>query len=106
MKNINLTKQDIISRIGYFRNKKGFSAYELSLRLGYSYNYFYRVETGEIQLTIDLLLQVLEILEVTTFEFFYPNLTDFEIDKQNLELLKSLNTEEKKSLLTILKINK
>ena len=106
MEKLNLNKQEILTRIGYFRNKKKLSAYELSLRLGHSCNYFYRIETGEIQLTIDLFLQVLEILEVSTFEFFYPNLDTFDLDMQNLNLLKNLNEEEKQSLLTLLKIKK
>lgn len=68
----NLTKEDIINRIGYFRNKKNISAYKLGLELGHSKTYFYRIESGEIALTLDLFLETLEVLGVTTTEFFSP----------------------------------
>ncbi len=106
MKKYNLTKQDILGRIGYFKNKKGISSYELSLRLGHNKTYFYRVESGEINLTIDQLLQVLEILGVSTFEFFYPDLDGYNDDLKNLDILNSLNEDEKQSLMTILKIKR
>lgn len=106
MENMNFTKEEILNRIGYFRNKKNISAYELGMQLGHSKNYFYRVESGEIQLTIDLLLQTLEILNVSTFEFFYPSLESFNTDIEDLKLLKSLTSEERKSIITLLKIKK
>lgn len=106
MENLNLTKEEILNRIGFFRNKKNMSAYELGMRLGHTKNYFYRIESGEIQLTVELLLQALEILGVSTFEFFYPNLDSFTSDIEDLELIKSLNLEERKSIITLLKIKK
>lgn len=99
MKNINLTKQEILNRIGYFRNKKNISAYKLGLELGHAKTYFYRIESGEIQLALDTFLDVLSILEVSTFEFFYPDLENFEKDKNNLTFIKSL-TDEQLNLLT------
>lgn len=47
MENINLSKKEIINRIGYFRNLRNISAYKLGLELGHSKTYFYRVESGE-----------------------------------------------------------
>ena len=104
MKNLNLTKQEILNRIGYFRNKKNISAYKLGLELGHAKTYFYRIESGEIQLTLDTFLEVLSILEISTFEFFYPDLENYEKDKNNFSLFKSLDAEQINSLLTILKI--
>ena len=66
MNNFNFNHEEIIARIGYFRNKKNISAYDLSLQLGHSKNYFYRIESGETALTMELFLKVLEVLEIST----------------------------------------
>lgn len=81
-----LSKKEILDRIGYFRNKQGISSYKLGLELGHSKTYFYRVESGEIQLTLDMLLDILEILKVSTSEFFCPIL-----NKDDLMLIDEYN---------------
>lgn len=106
MKNMNLSKVEILERIGYFRNKKNISAYRLGMELGHSKTYFYRVESGEITLTVDILLDVLDILGVTTAQFFYPDLNKFDKDQECLKSMETLTEEEKNSLFTILKIRK
>ncbi len=103
---LNFTREEIIARIGYFRNKKNITAYDLSLQLGHSKNYFYRIESGENALTMELFLKVLEILELTPLEFFYPNTETFASDMADLKLLKSLSAEERSSIMTLLKIKK
>ena len=69
MKN-NLTYQDIIDQIGFYMNKANVSAYDLSLKLGHSENYIYKIQSGRINLSIKTLLEILEILGITTKEFF------------------------------------
>lgn len=101
MENINLSKKEIIERIGYFRNLKKISAYKLGMELGHSKTYFYRIESGEIQLTLDILLDVLEILQVTTTEFFCPMLT--KEDKNVLETFNSLSSDSKQTILDLMK---
>ncbi len=101
MENVNLSKKEIIERIGYFRNKRNISAYKLGMELGHSKTYFYRVESGEIQLTIDMLLDVLEILQVTTTEFFCPTLK--EDDKVLLDMISSLSQENKQTIIDLMK---
>lgn len=100
---MNLTREDILNRIAYFMNKQNISAYQMSLKLGHSRNYFYRVEAGQIQLTIEVLLEVLEILNLSTSEFFYPYIDRFHKDMENLEIINSLSEEERNSLITLLK---
>ena len=97
MVNINLTKEEILNRIGYFRNLRNISAYKLGLELGHSKTYFYRVESGEIALTLDMLLDILDILQVTTTEFFCPSLKDD--DKILLEMINNLSPENKQTIL-------
>lgn len=101
MVNINLTKEEILNRIGYFRNLRNISAYKLGLELGHSKTYFYRVESGEIALTLDMLLDILDILQVTTTEFFCPSLKDD--DKNLLEMINNLSPENKQTILDIVK---
>ncbi len=101
MGNVNLSKKEIIERIGYFRNKRNISAYKLGMELGHSKTYFYRVESGEIQLTIDMLLDVLEILQVTTTEFFCPTLK--EDDTVLLDMISSLSQENKQTIIDLMK---
>lgn len=101
MKNINLSKKEIIERIGYFRNLRKISAYKLGMQLGHSKTYFYRIESGEIQLTLDIFLEVLEILQVTTTEFFCPTLK--EDDKVLLDMIGSLSIENKQTIMDLIK---
>ncbi len=101
MKNINLSKKDILQRIGYFRNLRNISAYKLGIELGHSKTYFYRIESGEIQLTIDMLLDVLDILQVSTTEFFCPTLKDDE--KELLDNIGNLSVENKQTIVELIK---
>lgn len=68
--NGNLTYQDIIDKIGFYMNKGNISAYDLSLKLGHSENYIYKIQSGRINLSIKTFLSILEILGITTKEFF------------------------------------
>ncbi len=101
MEKVNLTKKEILDRIGYFRTKKGISAYKLGVSLGHSKTYFYRIESGEIQLTIDLLLDVLDILNVSTSEFFCPFIKEDDILLFNE--ISNLSTDNRKTILELIK---
>lgn len=96
-----ITYDDVIKRIGYFRNLRNISAYKLGMELGHSKTYFYRIESGEIQLTIDMLLDVLNILHVTTAEFFCPTLK--EDDKVLLDMINNLSLESKQTIIDLIK---
>lgn len=96
MKYENLDKEEILNRIGYFRNKKNMTAYKLGMQLGHSKTYFYRIESGEIQLTIDMLLDVLDLLGVTTSEFFCPYIS-YE-DKDLIQKVLNLSSENKQTI--------
>ncbi|MBO5926256.1 MAG: helix-turn-helix transcriptional regulator [Clostridia bacterium] len=101
MENLNLSKKEIIERIGYFRNLRNISAYKLGIELGHSKTYFYRIESGEIQLTVDMLLDILDILQVTTTEFFSPTLKDD--DKKLFEMISNLSLENKQTIVDLIK---
>lgn len=101
MENINLSKQEIIDRIGYFRNLRNISAYKLGMKLGHSKTYFYRIESGEIQLTLEMLLDILEILHVTTTEFFCPILKGD--DLMLFDAIGNLSNDSKQTILDLMK---
>ena len=101
MKNENLSKKEIIDRIGYFRNQRNMSAYKVGMELGHSKTYFYRVESGEIQLNIDSLLEILEVLQVSTTEFFCPTLS--EDDFILLDMINGLSKENKRTIMDLIK---
>ena len=101
MKNINLSKKEIIDRIGYYRSLRNISAYQLGIMLGHSKTYFYRIESGEIQLTLDKFLDTLDILQVTTTEFFSSILK--EEDKDVLDLYNNLSQDSKQTILDLMK---
>ncbi|MGN0960741.1 MAG: helix-turn-helix domain-containing protein [Christensenellales bacterium] len=100
MKNTNLSKKEILERISFLRTKKNISAYKLGIELGHSKTYFYRIESGEIQLTMDLFLDILDVLNVTTSEFFCPYIN--EEDKQLLDNINSLSEKNKKTIIELI----
>ena len=100
MENINLSKKEILDRIGYIRNQKNISAYKLGMELGHSKTYFYRIESGEIQLSLDKFLEVLEILGVTTTEFFCPIIKG---DDELVSLINNLSAENKQTIIELIK---
>ena len=71
------------------------------MELGHSKTYFYRIESGEIQLTLDMLLEVLDVLQVTTAEFFCPTLK--EDDKVLFDMISDLSPENKQTIIDLIK---
>ena len=97
----NLSKKEILERISYFRTQKNMSAYKLGMELGHSKTYFYRIESGEIQLTIDMLIDILSILNVSTTEFFCPIMSEENL--KLLNLINNLSIENKQTILDLIK---
>lgn len=86
--------QQIIERLKLIRMRNHISAKDLGKLLGNSYTYFYKVEDGSIILSMPKLLEVLQLLGVTTEEFFYDDFENYKIDKEILEISKSLTKPE------------
>lgn len=95
--------KEILSRIGYVRNKANLSAREVSLRMGMSAQYVAQVESGRIVLTVEKLLQILEICDFSVERFFSPNIVDYNVDNQLKSLIEALPTDKKKSLIEFIK---
>ena len=95
--------KEILSRIGYVRNKANLSAREVSLRMGMSAQYVAQLESGRIVLTVEKLLQILEICDFSVERFFSPNIVDYNVDNELKSLIEALPTDKKKSLIEFIK---
>ena len=95
--------KEILSRIGYVRNKANLSAREVSLRMGMSPQYVAQLESGRIVLTVEKLLQILEICEFPIERFFSSNIADYQIDNELKSLINSLPADKKKNIIEFIK---
>ena len=95
--------KEILSRIGYVRNKANLSAREVSLRMGMSPQYVAQLESGRIVLTVEKLLQILEICEFPIERFFSSNIADYDVDNELKSLIESLPLSKKKNIVEFIK---
>ena len=95
--------KEILSRIGYVRNTANLSAREVSLRMGMSPQYVAQVESGRIVLTMEKLLQILEICQFPIERFFSSNIADYHIDNELKGLIETLPSEKKKNIIAFIK---
>ncbi len=95
--------KDILTRIGYVRNSANLSAREVSLRMGMSPQYVAQLESGRIVLTVEKLLQILEICNFSVERFFSSNINDYTIDNELKDLIESLPTDKKKNIIEFIK---
>ena len=87
--------KNIIDRIGYFRTQRNISARELSGRLGNDKSYITRMESGEFNLTIKKLLEILKICEVSLDEFFADNYMTYKEDLRLQNKFDNLSKNDK-----------
>ncbi len=95
--------KEVLSRIGYVRNKANLSAREVSLRMGMSPQYVAQLERGRIVLTVEKLLQILEICDFPIERFFSSNIVDYNIDNELKLLIEALPTDKKKNIIEFIK---
>ncbi len=65
-----MSLKEIIQRISYFRNLKNISARELSLLIGKHEGYINKLESHDFNLPVEVLLDIITALDITTEEFF------------------------------------
>jgi len=95
--------EDIIFRIGYFRNKKNLSARETSLQLGFSDSFVNRIERKTVELKVSTLLDFINLCEITPQEFFYEKPENYKKDMELIKLISSLSQESKDAVVNIIK---
>ena len=95
--------KEVLSRIGYIRNKANLSAREVSLRMGMSPQYVAQLESGRIVLTIEKLLQILEICDFPIERFFSSNVAEYSVDEELKLLIETLPLDKKKNIIEFIK---
>lgn len=95
--------KEILSRIGYVRNKANLSAREVSLRMGMSPQYVAQLESGRIVLTMEKLLLILEICEFPIERFFSNNIAEYNVDTELKSLIEALPIDKKKNIIEFIK---
>lgn len=94
---------DIISRIGYFRNKANLSARETSFRLNKGELYLTRIENKKVELKVSTLLELIDIFGISVYDFFYLGTDYNEEDKNILNLFNGLSKENKQFAIDFIK---
>ena len=98
-----MDKNEIISRIGYFRNKAKLSQKALSIEIDMNIGYINRLESKKDFLpSLDVLLKIIKACGVTVEEFFYEDIDNHKEDKYILNKLKELPYEKREALLKLL----
>ena len=97
---------ELVQRIRYFRNKINLSARELSLRIGKSETYINQVECRNFTVSLPVLFEIIEALEITCAEFYSDNYVAYKQDKEILDTLNALPAERKNSFLDLIKNTK
>ena len=95
--------KEIVRRVGYFRNRANLSARALSLTIGKNSAYITKMEAGEFEPSMKIVLDIIEACNTTPEEFFYEDLNTYKIDKDNLNLIKNLPEQKKIALKELLK---
>jgi transcriptional regulator with XRE-family HTH domain len=62
--------KELGQKIAKIRTAKGLSAYELSLRIGKDTSYFYKVESGKVNISYTVLCDICKVLEISPKELF------------------------------------
>ncbi len=98
-----ITYDDVVNRLGYFRNKANLSARETSMRLGYNPQFIKTIENKSIELKVRTLLEFCELVEITPQEFFYMGKEYSKEDKEVLELFSKLSKDNKHTIIELMK---
>ena len=95
--------KDIINRMGIVRNKANLSARELSLRIGMSPQYISQIENGRITLSVEKLIDILEVCDCSLEKFFSEDLEGYDADRELLYIIKTIPSDKKDNLIEFLK---
>ena len=99
-----MDKQEIIKRISQIRINANLSARALSQKIDMNDGYINRLEYKKDFLpSIEVLLKIIEECGITTEQFFYYDIDEYEKDFEIIKLLKNVSEEEKNAIITLLK---
>ena len=98
-----ITYDDIINRIGFFRNKANLSLRETSMRMGYNPQFMKTIENKSVDLKVRTLLEFCYIVDISIQDFIYLGKDYNPHDKNILELYGSLSNESKQIVVELMK---
>lgn len=90
--------KEVIYRIGYFRNKANLSARALSIEIDKNPAYITKLESGEYEPSMQVILDIINACGITPEEFFYTDITSYKTDKQSFKIIEHLSENKKKAL--------
>ena len=97
-----ITYDEIIRRLGFFRSRANLSARETSLRLGYSEQFIKRIENKSVELKVKTLLDFCEVVDISPLDFFYLGNDYNKDDKTVLDAFNALSSDSKRTILELM----
>lgn len=94
--------KEIINRVGYFRNKANLSARALSLEIDKNPAYITKLEAGEYEPSMKVILDIIRACRITPEEFFYSTPNSYKIDKECIKIIEKLSNDKKEALNNLL----
>ena len=98
-----ISYDDIIQRIGFFRTKANLSMRETSTQLGYNPQFMTTIENKTIELKVKTLLEFCDVVGITIQDFFYLGENFNKEDKFVMELYSSLSSDNKQLIVDLMK---
>ncbi len=94
---------EIINRVGYFRNRAGYSQRETSEMLGYNSQFMKTIESKKVQLKVSTLLEFCNVVGITIYDFFYIGTNFSENKKAFLDTFLALPENKKDVVIELMK---
>jgi transcriptional regulator with XRE-family HTH domain len=98
-----ITYEDVLARIGFFRNNKNLSARATSFELGCGELFLSRIENGTHELRMKTFLELCDVFEITPQDFFYLGKEYNPESKNVLELFGNLSATDQQTILNLMK---
>lgn len=97
--------KEIIERIGIIRTRANLSARALSLSIGKNASYIHLLESSKttFEPSLSTLLDIIEACGSNPAEFFSEDITQYKLDKQVLDFLKTLSPYQKEAIMNLYK---
>ena len=98
-----LTYDDIIKRVTFFRSKANLSLRETSMRLGYNPQFMKTIEDKTIELKVKTLIDFCKVVDINVLDFFYQGKEFSRDDRIFIELFLGLSLDTKRLIVDLIK---
>ena len=100
---MNLSYDDLINRMGFFRDRANLSAREVSLQLEYTEQFLARIQNKTVELKVSTLLKFFDIVGITPQDFFYLGKAFSPEHKNVIEMFSALSPEGQATIVDLMK---